>query len=247
MSARFAFVIVIAVLATTIRPGVAEACSCIGRVSSATAVQQADLVFVGTVARIERARPWSRPTPDGLVTVVFEPEPPVMTFEVAHVYKGSAAKQIVMIGERSCGHPFKEGEAWLIYADRRDGRVATNSCTRTRLRSEALASQDFVFLDGLERGREQGVVHGEVLRRFVSAEGAPGLRALFEPLQVIAESGGRRTEITTDRWGPYQLVLAPGEYEVWVERARQPVSPRQTVRVIAGADRQLRLVADYKD
>jgi hypothetical protein len=97
---------------------------------------------------------------------------------------------------------------------------------RTRLRTEAEASQDLAYLEGLEQGRQQGIMYGDVLRRILGADGQPALQALFEPLQVIAVGAGRRLEITTDRWGPYQLVLPPGDFEIGVERAGRDVAPR---------------------
>ncbi len=159
--------------------------------------------------------------------------------------RGRPARQVVVTGDgSSCDEPFKQGETWLVYARTREGRVTTDKCTRTRLRAEA--TQDLVYLEGQEQGRRQGTVYGDVLRRILGADGQPALQALFEPLQVIAVGGGRRVETTTDRWGPYQLVLPPGDFEIWVERAGRAVAPRQTVHVDHGADRRLVLPVEYK-
>lgn len=248
MTARCVLAVVIVVLGSLARPSGAEACGCGGTTSVATAFRGADLVFAGTVTRVEGAKPWTRVNADGSVSAGLGTEPPVTTFEIAHVFKGRAGRQVVIVGDRSdCDVPFKHAEAWLVYAQTREGRVVTEKCTRTRLRTEAEASQDLAYLEGLEQGRPQGIVYGDVLRRILGADGQPALRALFEPLQVIAAGEGRRLEITTDRWGPYQLVLPPGDFEIWVERAGRRVAPRQMVHVDQGSERRLVLAVEYED
>jgi hypothetical protein len=246
MRIQSALAIVIVGFAALVRPSSAEACSCGGTVSSSTAFNGADLVFVGTVARLDGPKSWSRVNADGSISGGLSTEPPLAAFEVAHMFRGRLAQQVVVGGDgTSCDEPFKQGETWLVYARNRDGRITTDKCTRTRLRADAV--QDLVYLEGLEQGRQQGIVSGDVLRRILGADGRPALQALFEPLQVIAVGVGRRLEITTDKWGPYQLVLPPGDFEIWVERAGRAVASRQTVRVAHGTDRRLALVVDYKD
>ena len=226
-------------------PSKAEACSCGGAPSSLAAVKGADLVFVGTVAKAERPRPRSQRNADGSIGVL-GPAPVVATFEVAHTYLGPPERQVVLVGNGTdCDEPFLQGEVWLVYAHVRDSRVTTTKCTRTRPR--ARASSDLAYLDGLEQKRPQGIVYGEVLRRIAGAGGQPALQALFEPLQVVVVSDGRRTEVTTDPGGPYQLVLPPGDYDIWVERTGRPVGVKQSVHIAEGVDRRLALIADYKD
>jgi hypothetical protein len=226
-------------------PSVAEACSCGGTLSSAAAVRGADLVFVGSVAKAEHPQPQSRRNADGSIGVT-GPQPLVATFEVAHTYLGHPERQVTIVGNGTdCDEPFEQGEVWLVYARVRDGRITTTKCLRTRL--HASASSDLAYLEGLEQNRPQGIVYGDVLRRITRADGQPALQGLYEPLQVVTVADGRRTEVTTDPWGPYQLVLPPGDYEVWVERTGHPVGLKQSVHIAAGMDRRLALIADYKD
>jgi hypothetical protein len=239
---RYSLTIGAAVLAW---PSKAEACSCGGTPSSLAAVKGADLVFVGTVAKAERPTPRSQRNADGSIGVL-GPEPVVATFDVEHTYLGLPERQIVLAGTcTDCDEPFEQGEVWLVYARVRDGRVTTTKCTRARPR--ARASSDLAYLDGLEQKRPQGIVYGDVRRRIASAGGQPALQALFEPLQVVAVSDGRRTEATTDPGGPYQLVLPPGDYDIWVERTGRPVGVKQSVHIAEGVDRRLPLIADSKD
>jgi hypothetical protein len=246
MRVNLALAVVVFGFTTLGRAVSAEACSCAGVASSATAFSAADLVFVGTVGRLDGPKPRSRMNADGSFSGGPGVEAPVVTFEVAQVFKGGATNQVVVVGDGSnCDEPFKPGESWLVYASKRGGRVTTDKCTRTRLR--AAAATDLVYLEGLQRGRRQGLVHGNVLRRIVKGNGEPALQALFEPLTVIAVGGGARVETTTDRWGPYQLVLPPGDFQIWVERAGRAVSPRHAIHVDHGATRELYLAVAYRD
>jgi hypothetical protein len=226
------------------RPSLAEACGCTGVGPSSAALTAADLVFVGTVTTVEESKPSSPVRAGGSSSGALRAQPVFATFNVAHVFRGSATRQVVVAGDGSdCDEPFQQGEAWLVYAQTRDGRVTTDKCTRTRLRAKA--SQDLVYLEGVEQRRALAVVYGEVLRRIVGADGRPALQALFESLQVVAIRAGRRFETTTDMWGPYEIVLPPGDFEIWVERAGRPVAPRQTVRVGDGMSRRLLLPGEY--
>ena len=236
----------IAGLAALVWPSPAEACSCVGSAPSSTAFRSADLVFVGTVTRVDGRKPQSRVNPDGSVSIGFGHEAPVTTFEIAKAFKGASARELTIAGDgTNCDIRFALGEAWLVYASSRDELVTTHTCTRTRLRAEA--AEDLAYLEGREHGRRQGIVYGDVHRRIVAADGSPGLRALVEPLQVIAAGQGRRFTVTTDKWGPYQLVLPPGEFEIWVERGGRAVSRRQSVRLQHGSELRLMLVAEFAE
>jgi len=243
-ASRVSLAIAAVALTTIVQANRAEACSCAGTTSSATAFRSADLVFVGTVARTEepKASNQSRVNADGRIIVgggVGGPR--LTTLETVHVYRGRAEQQVVIVGSGpDCDVPFGQAETWLVYARVREGQVTTDTCTRTRLRTKADASRDLAYLDGLESGRQQGVVYGQVLRRR-----GGGLQALFEPLQVIAVGPAGRFHVTTDEWGPYQLVLPPGDYQVWIERAGNPVATLQVVHVDDGAESRVMLVVEY--
>lgn len=89
-------------------------------------------------------------------------------------------------------------------------------------------------------------MYGDVLRHRDGASG-DGLYALFEPLRVIAANASWRFSTTTDRWGPFELVLPPGDFEIWVERSEKPVAPRRPVHVENAADVRLQLIVEYPD
>jgi len=245
MTPRLCLAFVIAAFGGLVQPPSAEACACAGTASSSTAFKGAELVFVGTVTRVEGRDLQARTNTDGTVRVEPGTGQPVTIFDAAHVFRGGVERQIAIMGDRTdCDVRFTQGEMWLVYARVREGRVVTDQCTRTRLQAEAEASQDLAYLEGLEQGRPQGILYGEVLRRIVGRDGQPALQALFGPLQVIAAGAGRRLQVTTDRSGPYQLVLPPGDFEVWVEDAGRTVASAQKVHVDNGSDLRLMLVVE---
>jgi hypothetical protein len=231
------------------RPISAEACSCGGTVPSSVAARQAEVIFVGTVARIDPPEPISRShqNADGTVTVNVEASSGTarVLFDVAHVFKGLSSAQIAVTQTTtSCDFPFKSAEKWLVYGREGIGGVTADICSRTRLISEA--DQDLLYLRNAETGRLQGIVYGEVLRRRGGPSGQ-ALYALFEALQVKAANATDSFVSTTDRWGPFELVLPPGDYQVWVERGGKSVSPRSAVHVDHGADTKLQLIAEYAE
>ena len=89
-------------------------------------------------------------------------------------------------------------------------------------------------------------MYGEVLRHRDGASGE-GLYALIEPLRVIAANASQRLSTTTERWGQFELVLPPGDFEIWVERSEKPVARLHSIHIENGADVRLRLIVEYPD
>ncbi|GAB4239659.1 MAG: hypothetical protein Kow00109_14560 [Acidobacteriota bacterium] len=118
---------------------------------------------------------------------------------------------------------------WLVYGYYEQGRVITHKCTRTRRLVDA--SSDLAYLKGLEKGESLGIIFGDVFRRASGATGEGELYPLSESLQVVAEGSKGRFEFPTDSWGAFQLVLPPGDYEIWAESAERRVSAAQRVHV----------------
>jgi len=87
-------------------------------------------------------------------------------------------------------------------------------------------------------------VFGDVRRR-VHSDGKTVSQLPTETLEVIAVSGNQRFSSATGRAGKFLIVLPPGTFDVWVERAGQPVSPRQRVRLDANVDHRLDMPVSY--
>lgn len=222
-------------------PAVAHACSCdVG--SPSVAFQASDVVFVGTVARIDRPALVTQQHPDGSIGAGSPGGPSFATFDVLRVFRGRSERQFVMtLDETSCGKPFKTGQVWLVYALERDGTIRTKECAPTRLRDEA--AQDLEYLEGRASQRPQGTVFGLVVRRGVGPDGKAALKNPMQALDVVAVSGGRRFLAKSTNGGEFALALPPGEYELFVEREGKPLSSMQGVRIEADVDRRLLLIA----
>jgi len=87
-------------------------------------------VFEGTVLNIE--------TPENEYSV----DPVKVTFHVRRVWKGESQDTIVVYTEHqstACRYAFgnEPGKTYLVYAYEDEGRLSTNGCTRTQLRSHA--------------------------------------------------------------------------------------------------------------
>jgi len=155
-------------IAMLLRPAPASACGCGGSIPSSLATQHADIVFVGTIARIDHPEPISQTqvNADGSARVTVEANsgPDLVVFDVSHVYKGPSAGQFGLLrGNSSCDFPFTTGETWLVYMEEHVGGFRAYKCSRTRLISEA--TSDLMYLDGIEHKRPQGIVYGDVFRR----------------------------------------------------------------------------------
>jgi hypothetical protein len=242
---RLSWCLVIAGLAGLMHPSPVEACSCgVGSSPPAAALQGLDVVFVGTVAQVEGRKPWSRVNSDGSISGGMGNGPTIVTFNISRLFRGDSAGQIAVVGDgTSCDQPFKHGEAWLVYARTREGRVTTTECTRTRLLADA--GEDVKYLEGIELGRPQAVLHGLVLRERLDAAGHTHGYGLSEPLDVIAAGPGQLFAVKTEERGPYQLVLPPGDFDVWGERDGQVVTPRTRLRLEKGDETRLILLARF--
>jgi len=211
------------------QPWAAEACSCGGVAPSSAAFKNATAVFVGTAEAVTGGMP----------------QPAVATFVVTKAYRGAVERRAVVYGDgTSCDVAFSSGVTYLMYAQVHSGMLRTHKCTRTRPLSAA--AEDLRYLDNLMAGRPQVLVHGDVFRRITERDGSPARQALFEPLEVVAKSGSERRSVITDRWGPYQIVLAPGEYELWVERGGQRVTAPEKLYLHAGDERRLSFTAEFR-
>jgi hypothetical protein len=223
----------------------ATACSCVGTLATPAALRSSDLVFVGTVVSVSSPfRTFSRHNPDGSVTAGVVGQPSEVRFHVVRTFRGTADTSVAMTSAvSSCDFPFAQGQTWLIYATVRNGVVATHKCTRSRLREEA--EQDIRYLDGVQRGEKLGIVYGTVLKK-TTEDGKPVLKAVDDGLLVVGIVGGQRFAALADRWGPFQLVLPPGDAQIFVERHGVVVSAGAPVRVTDGELVPIQLIAEYE-
>ena len=181
------------------QPSAAEACGGGGGMpSTPAALKAATVVFVGTVEKVTGGMPRAV----------------VATFLITKAYRGAGQQRVIVSGYGDVA--FSKGVTYLVYAAEHAGELLTTPHHRTR--PVSAAAEDLRYLDNQLAGHPQAVVSGEVFRQITRPDGSPARQALFETLNVVAVRSHGRRSACTDRWGPYQIVLAPGEYEFWVER-----------------------------
>jgi hypothetical protein len=226
--------ILIALLLPLLTTDAGFACGCAGGGGSTEAYGAASDVFISRIVEVFRPPLEMRHNSDGSTSVSSSTKPGFVRLSVEKSYKGDQGSEVLLpLDGTSCGHYFEVGEEYLIYADRRDEKLSTDKCKRTRLLSKA--TSDIKYLEGLQRGESQAAIYGYVLKEFIDQEGKPGLQTPFEELMVIAKSGDLRVEVLADKSGEYELILPPGKYEVWVERTGVRVS--KSIEVITLKDR----------
>ncbi|HYO14303.1 MAG TPA: hypothetical protein VE685_13995 [Thermoanaerobaculia bacterium] len=106
------------------------ACSCIAPPPPQEAAQQAAAVFTGTVVSVTQVGSQQE-----------------VRIRVERVWKGAKCGEITILtplDEAACGFNFQTGQSYLVYADRQQGKLSTNLCTRTT--STSAASEDLAAL-----------------------------------------------------------------------------------------------------
>jgi len=112
----------------------AFACVCAGG-SPNDHLQMADIVFAGKVIaeekggwRTSRIRfEWDPP----FIHLAENPDEILTTFEVTTVWKGEILARTSVDNSEICGHLFRQGEEYIVYAVWARGELFTGSCLRT--------------------------------------------------------------------------------------------------------------------
>jgi hypothetical protein len=131
-------------------PDCAHACSCGGGVPLRVIARGTDsaAVFYGEVLDVEEGPP----------TRMFGSRIPSsrVTLRVSEVWKGLQRETLEVStpsGGTTCGYPFKEGQAYLVYAYGKEEPFKVDLCSETRLLSKAVAHLR-VLGDGQSPGGE---------------------------------------------------------------------------------------------
>jgi hypothetical protein len=199
--------------------------SCPRRVPEAACVDfwRHEFVFSATVLRT-KPKPYERsgtvdyPLPDyqqyaGLTA----------TLKVDEIFRGSLSAEVT-IEMGDCYFPFEPGRSYLVYADKRDGKLLQRrGISRTLPLSDA--KEDLVYIRSLPTASPAGRIFGKVhesspdgnllLERssFPMSRPSPGVK-------VVAESNGKTFETLTAEDGSYELSgLPPGKYGVRLDIA----------------------------
>ena len=139
-------------------------------------------------------------------------------FTIEEAFKGVGGTALVMeLG--ACGHVFKEGERYLVYANRDPNNKELDvrqGWTRTRLLSEADA--DLKYIRGLATAEFGSRVFGKVA---LNSHNVKEPRHEVEPLKnikVALEGNEQHYEVFTDSEGRYEFRrVLPGTYRLRAE------------------------------
>jgi hypothetical protein len=203
---------------------VARACSCFEVAPACSEVWSTDVsaVFLGTAGSVEEAAFFKMP--DGRI----EPAPNTIVgiaqirFAVQETYKGPSSKTLlVRTSSSECGFRFREGEQYLVYADKQDGQLYTNICQRTRLARSAAA--DLEYLRQLKTMPATSRIFGSYTGR-APGEGQQEEIPMTGETITVAGAKGQIFTAKVDAKGEFSLdSLPPGRYAM--RRARLPSSP----------------------
>ncbi len=183
------------------------ACWCGGGGAPCEATWKASAVFVGTVISIENQE---------------------VKISVEESFRGDLGiVTTVLTGQSTCDFGFTIGRQYLIYANQAStnkivssildqrSRLTTNTCTRTRLLSEA--SEDLTYLRNLPQSRSGGRVLGKVQHFKRNSEGADRLTPAAN-IRLIVENDNSKSETVTDDKGLFEIKgLSAGNYKVSID------------------------------
>jgi hypothetical protein len=151
--------------------------------------------------------------------------PPSMTVRltIEESFKGTKEKEIVL-ELNDCGYRFRQGEKYLVYAQRRENGKLDVRVGQSRTKPLAEATEDLDYIRSLQRGEPQAQIVGRVGQQTADIKRIPytSERSFFGlPLagvKVFAKGGEQIFETFSDEKGFYKFIgLAAGEYEVWAD------------------------------
>lgn len=224
---------VVACFAATSR---ADACICGSDVPLPVQARTALSVFIGTVEAISSGTSVSQANPDGSITLGFAYRP-LATVRVTRLLKGEASPVVSIRGGGECDVMLAPRELWLFYTSEIAGEVRSTKCGRSRRVEYAQA--DLNYFEKLAAGVPVAIAYGDAFRRCADRDGQQQLCGLNDPLEVVAAGTGGRSAVTTDQFGRHQIVVAPGGFEIWVERNGERLSTEIWVEENPGKGRRL--------
>jgi len=145
-------------------------------------------------------------------------------FTIEEAFKGVGGTAIVLNLD-NCGHRFKEGERYLVYASRNPNNNELDvRLGQTRTRPLANANADLQYIRGLSSAEPGGRVFGKVA---LHTQNVKNSDLEVEPLQdvkVTLEGNNQNQEAVTDNQGRYEFKrLPPGTYRFRAELPGYPV------------------------
>ncbi len=174
----------------------------------------ADAVFIGTAKEVITV-PWTQP--EAPKWQQYQKLTARLTVE--EIFRGNVGPEITFEMD-SCYYPFKQGEKYLVYANKgEDGKLHQSTDeSRTRLLSEA--REDLEYIRSLSKAAEGGRIFGKAINHsavvMLRTNGEPPhLKDPIPNLKIVAEGTEKSYETTTDRAGNFELLGLPeGIYNI---------------------------------
>jgi hypothetical protein len=171
--------------------------------------KNATAIFTGKVVE----SPWKRDR-DGKIVVTGRNS---IRLRIERALRGAEKGEVTIAYGSDCTFTFLEDETYLVHASRRqDGLLAADQSSRPLLLADA--EEALKYVEAVVANRPLAVVWGGI-----NVNGRV----------VLQDSNGRRTQKDV-KPGLYEIVVAPGEYYVWIERDGKVISTRKMVRLTAG-------------
>ena len=192
-SCPLAFVVAAGFLAADARP--ATACSCAGFQSPCQAFASSPIVFVGEVLSAER-------TGDDFH----------MRLRVVRALKGIREETADLWSDAntSCGIKLDEGQRYVIYTSREDGRMSIHACSYARHIPPGEPDPELPPVAGR--------VYGRVTRYNIDRIREPGPPETIPSVRLALDLPAGRVTAVSDQWGRFQFAdVPPGTYPLSVD------------------------------
>ncbi len=138
-------------------------------------------------------------------------------FSIDEAFKGIDGTTVVFdLG--SCAYGFKQGERYLVYAQRNSDNTFSVDARATRTRPLSEASDDLKYIRALSSEESGTRVFGKVQQYFPNSPKGGWVPHAIPNIKVTLEGNGQRQEVVSDSDGNFEFKrVAAGTYKVWPE------------------------------
>ena len=153
-------------------------------------------------------------------------------FTIEEAFKGVGGTEIVF-DSGHCGHLFKGGERYLVYAHRnRDTQQLEVLAGHTRTRPLSESAEDLQFIRGLASAEPGSRVFGKAAQYTYNINKGDFDAESLKNIKVVIEGNTLRQEVVTDSEGRYEFKrLSKGTYRILVELPSHLIYDEQKVKV----------------
>lgn len=168
----------------------------------------ADAVFIGTATQIVTV-----PFPESHAYHWQQYQKLTAKLIVEETFQGNIGTEITFeMGD--CYYPFKQGEKYLIYANKEQNGKLYQRLGDTRTRPLSEAGEDLEYIRNLSKAREGGRIYGKVYNHVAKTTlpgiGAPtNYNATLSGVKIVAEGKQQSYETITDSTGSFEFLGLP--------------------------------------